>query len=172
MRVLLIYILLASCACAQKKLCPNTVGKWPHLPILINDNTNDRDTAIALEESIGLWNRVLKKNIFVKHNKGAKVFYTNEIQNPEQGRTFIKWTSIWDSTPSIYTGYIILNPSKQYDATSLLIHELGHLAGLEHNTKGYKNTMDEYLGRTQQRRYIDQWSIDRMECLYGSYDGN
>lgn len=53
-----------------------------------------------------------------------------------------------------------------YDMQSVMIHEYGHVLGLDHVPDDPTSTMYPYLNPGQVRRYLDARTIDTLKCMY------
>jgi hypothetical protein len=69
--------------------------------------------------------------------------------------TKVKWSS---ASPT---------PDDSYDLLSTAVHELGHLAGLDH-TEEVSSVMTPTLGRGKQTRLLQQDDLNGMIALYGT----
>jgi hypothetical protein len=142
--------------------------------------------AITLKNAMDRWSQAMDRTMFYMAGSAngdampsrdgtSVVYWLNEweaLKSNEQGRT----TIYWDGS-QIYEADIRIN-NKNFkfsisdygedgtvDLESLLVHELGHVLGLGHNS-AYESVMNAHLANTAIRRDPQVTDMDSMRCEY------
>lgn len=178
MRSVLILVLLSLMGCKDSPvICPgfrqvqgyNLV--WYKIPITIGfDSSVEPSHKDAMIKAIDEWNRSTGMTLFFLKTGPVQVLIlesdTWTRSHNEQG-----YTTIWTVHNHITQSMIWINTMDfshngtvgSIDLKSLMIHELGHTLGLQHQSE---TVMNPYLGRDEKRDQIDKESIDRIKCGY------
>lgn len=157
---------------------------WQSLPIsLTKDPSLAPELSIAIDEAIDIWERESGIDLFQ--------IVESESQNTITARTAPAWGEEpvfgKDEEPAktvylyrqnrLFDTDIFFNEAFHFslhgtdgtfDATTICLHELGHVLGLDHdnNTSPEKSIMNSQIRKTE-RRYLSQRDIDRVRHLYG-----
>lgn len=156
-------IVLSGCSMRNPVNCPDTIGSWNILvfPLHIHSELNDLDKTMALERATNRWNAIVGYPVFVMDNHGISVWYDGSLRSPVQANTRLKLNMGY-----IISATIVVNPNNDADFESLMLHELGHVLGLMHEKNGSDEVMSPYLLPNTERLNVDNWAIDRIQCLY------
>ncbi len=107
----------------------------------------------------------------------------SESKSSEQAKTIVHWagSQIYDADILInakdYSFYIDSESESDYSGMdgsralhleSLMIHELGHVLGLDHNTD-HRSVMLTHLSQQTVRNNIGSIDIESIQCEYGAY---
>jgi hypothetical protein len=131
---------------------------WERLPIVINDD----GSWPKLHEAVNQWNSYYMEytgdTLFtLSSTKGVLIVKAYLAQN-EQGRTHCLYRNFF-----IYECVIRIDERKRFDEESLLIHELGHVIGLNHHEH---TIMSPYLGENEVRIDIAENLLDLIKSVY------
>lgn len=160
-----------------------------HLPIILYiNNSVPEQYRKSIFEAAEKWNLKLSKKVFLirdqlltssRANKdGQSVIYWDlnwSGENPlEQARTTIFWTgtTIDEADIKINSRYFKFSdtdftPPDQVDFESLMVHELGHVLGLQHIEKGHQSVMEPQLASgDNMRRNPGKYDLDSLKCEY------
>ena len=138
----------------------------------------------ALEEAINQWNLALNRNLFVLNSEidsspttlvdGKNIIYWFP-RWPENknlpAHTLLHWqdSKIFEADMMINAENIAysFNPKgSEYDIVSVVIHELGHILGLDHVDRK-ESVMASHLENAVKRREISALEKNTLQCLYG-----
>jgi predicted Zn-dependent protease len=177
--ILTILLALSFLGCSKSEVKCSSLSDsivWRELPIKIHvgsksnlDNQNYNSLVLSINE----WNKAMNYEMFqLTEEQPYSTGYGQGMVIVTQNARGVASNSQGD-TEEYYVGHVayqvnvVLHMDVLGDKESILIHELGHVLGLQHteiNDKVY--TMNKYLPIRFIRRYVDQDSINKVRCLY------
>lgn len=169
--VLLLSILfLVACAAApfEKAKCLHTVGAaWSYIPVAVSiDKKFSAQEQLELAEAANAWNQAYGMDLIVIRNDSSNYIQLgNHVFDLDKtlAETYFRYVG-----HEMYHVDIFYNDKWRYsgyDFESIMIHEFGHLLGLDHIESS--PIMGPSIGQGEIERTIDKESLDAIECLYG-----
>lgn len=144
---------------------------------------------VAVTDAMSHWNNRMGRNIFVL----SYDILGGPVESRQDGRSVIYWKTNWDgnkpneqgrtSTFSVgdqiqeadvqvngfHFKYFVNTPMSRNEIhlTSLLVHELGHVLGLQHNDDAESfSVMATYLAPNVARDAVSNADVDSLQCEY------
>jgi predicted Zn-dependent protease len=143
------------------------------IPIVLDTSQSNELTKKSVEYAAKKWNDSINKTLFVIGNSRNKVINTTNWKRyrNEQAITSsdFRGNCLTSSTITInnedfiyYTGSSYKN---EYNLDALMIHELGHVLGLDHD-ENKMSVMYEHLDKREDRITIQQIDINKIKPEY------
>lgn len=156
---------------------------WQSLPILLTkDPSLPSELSIAIDDAIDIWERETGVDLFQIVAAGSQntiatrtattweeepVFGKNE--EPAKTVYLYRQNKLFDTDIFFNEAFhfSLQGSSGTFDATTICLHELGHVLGLDHDndTSPEKSIMNAQIQKTE-RRYLSPRDIDRVRQLY------
>ncbi len=171
--------------CEEGRLYSLWGVKWNNFPIRYYlDSSIPNKFIDIMDESFEVWDEITSENIF---EKVSSINLMNlEISFLEtSGQYVLGETTVYElNSPGIISfSTLNLSPSKDwkildfscqlmpinhpgpYDIQSVMVHELGHVLGLDHTRDEFTTMHDYYIGSFQ--KTLSQGEIDGFHAIYG-----
>lgn len=157
---------------------------WQNLPILLTkDPSLPAELSIAIDDAIDMWERETGIDLFqIVDGESQNTIATRAAtawgeepvfgKNEEPAKTvyLYRQNRLFDTDIFFNEAYHFSphETSGTFDATTICLHELGHVLGLDHDndTSPEKSIMNSQIQKTE-RRTLSQRDIDRIRRLYG-----
>lgn len=171
---LLLSILVQSIGCMNRvdvKQCPNTNRPRQHLPVsfYVDQNSISNEIYEEIELAAEDWNKASNQTLIVING------FTDKAPIAPDGRNVIVISALeyrvngttrnYYVNDKIVDSDIILSSFNRTDRESVLVHEMGHSLGLEHN-ESTDSVMQPSMSSQQIRRTPSEEDISAINCLY------
>lgn len=156
-------------------------------PIRYQVSSNFPETHyVAVSKAVEIWNTTFNTTIFELNLED-----TVNMQSPKgDGRNIIYWTENWTYEKQKHaTTFMYLHANNlveadiavnidefnmglpgtvtsEYDLTSILVHELGHVLGLKHEDVVAGSVMQTYILPGEVRQTLSKTDIANIQCMY------
>ena len=168
MKVIMIGLVLIFVGCSQNKsgcggfmMVGGSPVYWDNIPIKIHPIVYPEEVAAAVD----IWNDTLGYSMFVISDKGVDVIEDSSLINTKKNAITYSNFQFNRFTYSV----IKVNPDVKVDEISLMVHELGHVLGLDHTNH---TVMQPTLGENIIRDRIEPEIIQEVNCVYRNKRSN
>jgi len=157
---------------------------WGSLPIsLAKDRSLPAELSIAIDEAIDIWERETGLDLFQTVEGGSQNTVTTRVaaewgtepvfgKNEEPAKTVYLYQKnrLFDTDIFFNQAFHFSTNGRvgTFDATTICLHELGHVLGLDHdnNSSPEQSIMNSQIHKNETRP-LSQRDVERVHRLYG-----